>query len=598
MRRSHKSKPRNRRSGRPVLVVGLLAIVAVAYCFKLTMRNRFPRSLSEVQYVPRPPGSVTFTKDVAPIIFNRCTGCHRPGQSAPFPLVTYAEVKKRARQIVEVTERRFMPPWLPEPGIVKYAEERILSATELGLLRQWAEDGAIEGSPEHLPPPTRWETGWQLGAPDLVIKMPEPYTLPAEGKDVYRNFAIPIPMDTARYVEAVEFRPGNPKVLHHAAMRIDRTRYSRQLDEREPGPGFSGMNLPETTEVPSGHFLNWQPGKLPYRAPPGLAWRLEPESDFIVQLHLHPSGKPELVQSEIGFYFTDRVPTNATYKIILDWPAIDIPPGATDYVIEDSYELPVDAQALTVFPHAHYLAKEMQAIATFPDGRRQWLLWIKNWDFNWQGDYRYAQPVALPRGTRLSMRFSYDNSTNNVRNPHRPPQRVLFGPQTTDEMGELWLQVLPRSQGDLALLARDYASKQMDKEIVVNQQRLRTNPDDPKAHLQIGKALMGLDRKSEAEQHLRSSIERQPEGDEAHYFLGVLYRLQNRLEAARREFEAVLRLNPDHFRAHGNLGWVLSTQGNALQAEQHFRAALQLNPRDAIARQGLDQLLGAGTQQR
>ena len=186
-----------------------------------------------------------------------------------------------------------MPPWLPEPGIVEYAEERILSVDELGLLRQWADEGATEGNAADLPPLPQWTEGWQLGVPDLVIKMTEPFTLSAEGKDVYRNFAIPIPLSTGPYVEAVEFRPGNPKVVHHAAMRIDRTRYSRQLDEREAGPGFGGMNLPETTEVPSGHFLNWQPGKLPYRAPLGLGWRLEPETDFVVQLHLHPAGKPK-----------------------------------------------------------------------------------------------------------------------------------------------------------------------------------------------------------------------------------------------------------------------------------------------------------------
>ena len=262
-------------------------------------------------------------------------------------------------------------------------------------------------------------------------------------------------------------------------------------------------------------------------------------------------------------------------------------------MIEDSYVLPVDVQALTVFPHAHYLARDMQAFATLPDGQRQWLLWIKDWDFNWQGDYRFARPIALPKNTRLSMRFTYDISTNNVRNPHQPPQRVLFGTQTTDEMGELWLQVLPKNPGELALLARAYASTQMKKTVIVNQVRLQTNPEDPKAHLQIGKALLGLGKMAEAEPYFRTAIERHPESDEAHYFRGLLFRIQNHLDEARQEFDAVLRLNPDHFRAHGNLGWIYSAQNNSLQAEEHFRAALRLNPADAVARQGLDAVLQA-----
>jgi hypothetical protein len=565
---------------------------ALAAGVTLLVRHRHAPSSSNnvaasVRYVARPPGAVTFAKDIAPIVFDRCATCHRPGQSAPFPLLNYADVQKRARQIVEVTERRFMPPWLPEAGLVDYADARVLSVDELGLLRQWAGEGASEGNAADLPALPQWSESWQLGKPDLVIRMPEPFMLPAEGKDVYRNFAIPIPIDGGRTVEAVEFRPGNAKVVHHAAMKIDRTRYSRELDAREGGPGFGGMNLPETTEAPSGHFLNWQPGKLPYRAPPGLGWRLGPNTDFVVQLHLHPSGKPEPVQSEVGFFFTDRAPTNSTFKIILDWPAIDIPPGATNYVIEDRYVLPVDVRAFAVFPHAHYLAREMQAFATLPDGTRRWLLRIRDWDFNWQGDYRFAQPILLPKGTALQMRFTYDNSTINARNPHQPPQRVRFGPQTTDEMGELWLQVLAAGEKELGILAQDYSLKQVEKAIAVNQQRLRSDPDDPKAHLQIGRALLSLGKGDEAQPYFRTAVTRQPDKDEPHYFLGLTLRMQRQLAGARQEFETALRLNPNSYKAHGNLGMICFDLGDLVQAEVHFQAALRLNPDDQIARNGM-----------
>jgi len=596
--RARKGRSNRRRSISVVAIVGGSLVLAITIGFVIARRREPPlpqpaAGQPGARYVARPTNTVTFTRDIAPIVFKHCATCHRPGQSAPFPLLAYDDVKKHARQIVEVTGRRFMPPWLPEPGLVEYAEARVLSVDELGLLRQWADEGATEGKPADLPALPQWPEGWQLGTPDLVVQMPEPFALGPEGKDVYRNFTVPIPGTVPRYVEAVEFRPGNPRVVHHSAMKIDRTRYSRGIDERDPGPGFAGMNLPETTEAPGGHFLNWQPGKLPYRAPAGLAWKLAPDTDFVMQLHLHPTGKPETVQAEAGFFFTDRAPTNSTFKIILDWPAIDIPAGATNYVIEDRYVLPVDVQALSVFPHAHYLAREVQSFAILPDGTRRWLLSIKDWDFNWQGDYRFAQPVLLPRGTTLQMRFTYDNSTNNTRNPHHPAQRVVFGPQTTDEMGELWLQVLPGNENDLANLARDYTSKQLEKAVAVNEQRLRSNAQDPNAHLQLGRALLGLGRAVEAQPHFQRVIELDPINDEPHYFLGVTLRMQKQLVPARQEFETALRLNPNSYKAHGNLGLICYEQGEMLQAEEHFLAALRLNPEDKFAQANLEALLRA-----
>jgi tetratricopeptide (TPR) repeat protein len=350
------------------------------------------------------------------------------------------------------------------------------------------------------------------------------------------------------------------------------------------------MVLPETTEAPSGQFLNWQPGKLPYRSPPGLGWRLEAGSDFIVQLHLHPSGKPESVQPEVGFYFTNQHPTNSTYKIILDWPAIDIPPGATDYFVEDHYVLPVDVQALMIFPHAHYLAREMQAFAVMPNGRRQWLLWIKDWDFNWQGDYRFARPIPLPKGTALHMRFTYDNSTNNVRNPHHPPRRVVFGPQTGDEMGELWLQVLPNNARERSVLAQDYLNKQVEKTVAVNRERLKADPHNTGAQVQLGKALWFQGKTLEALLHLQTAVEHDPNNEEAHYFLGLIFRVQKQFARAQDAFETVAKLNPGSFKAHGNLGLVFLEQGELVKAEAHFLEALRLNPEDVVARQGLETL--------
>ncbi|HYV28634.1 MAG TPA: hypothetical protein VFA77_13945, partial [Candidatus Eisenbacteria bacterium] len=205
-----------RANGRVLLVLALASLAAI---LGAVVRWKGPARVvdrASDSYTKRPAGTITFATDIAPIIYRRCSVCHRPGQAAPFSLLTYAEVKKRASQVIEVTERRYMPPWLPTHGLVEYAEERMLTVEELGLLRQWFDEGASEGDPARLPSAPQWTEGWQLGKPDLVVRMPAPYILNPEGKDVYRNIVLPIPLELARYVEAVEFRPGNPRIVHHA----------------------------------------------------------------------------------------------------------------------------------------------------------------------------------------------------------------------------------------------------------------------------------------------------------------------------------------------------------------------------------------------
>ena len=412
-------------------------------------------------YVPRSPGTLTFTRDIAPIIFRNCAVCHRPSGSGPFPLLTYGDVKRQARQIAAFTKSRFMPPWLPEPGDLEFAAERRLSVDQIGRVGQWVEEGAMEGNPSDLPPAPVWKEGWQFGEPDLVIRMDESYTLPAVGRDVFRNFVIPIPVSTGRYVVGMQLQPGNPKIVHHAVLMIDRTPASRHLDEQDPGVGFNGMFTPSSAHNPDGHFLGWTPGKVPFKVPEEMAWRLKKGSNLLLQFHMLPSGRPEQIEARAGFYFTDKPPTQIPVLIRLGSRTIDIPAGEKDYRIEDTYRLPVDVEVLSVYPHAHYLAREMKGIATFPDESQATLLHIKEWDFNWQDEYRYAQPVRLPRGTILSMGFTYDNSAANVGNPHTPPRRVLYGPESSDEMRDFWVQLLPENGEDLEVLRRDFAAKEL-----------------------------------------------------------------------------------------------------------------------------------------
>jgi len=357
---------------------------------------------------PSASAQVTFSRDVAPILYEHCVSCHRPGEIAPFSLLTYDEARPEARAIARATRDRTMPPWKPEPGFGDFAGAHRLTDVELDTIQRWVDGGAIRGDPSTLPQPPKQIDGWRLGQPDLIVTLPDPFVLAAGGSDVLRNFVIPIPIGTTKFVRGIEFRPGNSRVVHHANMRIDPTASSRALDEADAGPGFNGLIA--AGNFPDGHFLGWTPGQVPPLLPDGLSWRLEANSDLVLQLHMHPATGAEVVQPSVGFFFTDRPPSRTPLMLRLGRQNIDIAPGASNYVVEDRYVLPVPVELLSVQPHAHYRAREIRGQATLPDGRTQPLIWIKDWDFNWQDVYRYREPLALPKGTILSMQFTYDNS--------------------------------------------------------------------------------------------------------------------------------------------------------------------------------------------
>ncbi len=569
---------------RPLLIAAsALAIGAAVWATGLLRR---PEPIAAVPKVPARP---TFQHDVAPIIQQHCSPCHQPGQAAPFPLLAYTDVKKRARDIRDVVERRIMPPWLPDHTDGPFVGQRSLSPEQIQVITRWVDQNAEEGATT-VPMTPLASDEWQLGKPDLVIRMAKAFPLPADGPDVYRNFVIPIPIAARRFVRGIELQPGNQRIVHHAFMRIDTTRESRRRDEEDGGLGFGGLHTPVSAQTPPGQFLSWQPGKLHTFAPRGLAWTLETNSDLVLQMHLRPSGKPELLQSSVAFYFTDQPPTNTPFKVGLRNFAVDVPAGVTDHAVRETYTLAADVELLSVLPHAHYLGRRLDALATLPDGKQRSLLRIANWDFNWQGDYLFQQPVFLPRGTTLSMIWHYDNSTNNARNPYNPPRRVRYGLQSDDEMAELWFQVVPRDAEGLTALTRYDQPRVFREAIAYNQYLLGLNPRDSRAHNEIGKAQLFLGQYTNAEPTLRSAAALDPLFDEPHYFLGLLFRMQNKLPEAATEFASAIRLNPANAKAHGNLGLVLMDQGAIDMAERYLQAALQLNPQDHIATEALREI--------
>lgn len=568
-----------------------------------------------------PPAAPTFNRDVASIVRARCAPCHRPGESAPFSLIEYDDVRSHARQIVTVIRNGVMPPWLPAPGYGAFAGERRLTPGEIALLERWVEQGAPEGAPGDRRAPPDWPRGWRLGTPDLVIQLSEPYLMPESGSDVFRNFVIPIPLDSTRYVRGMEIRPGAAGVVHHATILIDRTRASRRLDADDPQPGYEGM-FSEGARNPESHALGWTPGMTPALDPPGIAWRLEAGSDLVIQLHMIPSGKPEPVRPSVGFFFAATPPSRMPIDFRLGSKTIDIPAGKADYTIEDSFMLPVDVDLLSVYPHAHYRATDMKAWATRPDASREWLLWIKRWDFKWQDQYRLATPVRLAKGTVVSMQYTYDNSAANPRNPRNPPEPVLYGPQSSDEMGDLWLQFLPVVPSDAAAIARAYMERELVKNIASAEmmaarhprdanwlnglgaryieagrlaegiarldEAVRIAPGHAEAHHNLGLGLRQRGSLDEATAHLRRAATLAPANDRVHYSLATALVDGGREEEAIAHFRRALAINPDAAEAHNDLGVALASRGLVDEALEHFERALAIRPDYADARKNLE----------
>jgi len=394
-----------------------------------------------------PDARITFAETIAPIVYANCVTCHRPGEAAPFPLISYEDVAKRGTLIAKVTESRYMPPWHAEPGFGEFVGERRLTDAQIATIAAWVTQGMPRGDETRMPRlPEFPADGWRLGQPDLILEMPIAFDVPASGPDVFRNFVIPTKLTEDKWVRGIEFRPIARKVVHHALFAQVPGGSRANVDGVDGRPGFGGLSAVGFMDRTDPGLGGWVPGAQPTMFTEGIVSRLPKGSDFLLQVHFHPSGKPEFERSLIGIYFAENGGQKDLASVLL--PAvfglgagIDIPPGEKQFTIEDSFTLPGDAKVYNALAHAHYLAKEMKAEATLPDGSTRPLLWIRDWDFNWQDGYSYKRPFILPKGTRIDVTLTYDNSSDNPRNPISPPRRAIFGEQSLDEMGTIGFEV-------------------------------------------------------------------------------------------------------------------------------------------------------------
>lgn len=379
------------------------------------------------------PKKTTYAGSVAAILNRSCVRCHRPGEVAPFSLVGYSNAKKWANSIALATQSRQMPPWKAVKGFGEFRSDYSLSDADIATLRAWAKSGAPHGSEKEPKAPT-FRPGWELGEPDFILQAPKPYHLPAEGQDVYRNFVIKTPFTTDQWVKGLDVQAGNRAVVHHVIVFIDEKGYSERLEakNKDGQPGyttFGGVGF-----LPSGSLGGWAPGLNKGLTPPGTAFKLKAGARLVLQVHYHLSGKPETDQTKVALYLAkEPITTPMRLAWLLDY-SIKIPAGEANYKPVMERKIRQDITLYSAMPHMHLLGKSMKATVIFPDGSQKPLVWVDDWDFNWQMSYALKEPMFIPKGSRIRVEARFDNSAENLRNPSSPPRNVEFGEQTTDEM--------------------------------------------------------------------------------------------------------------------------------------------------------------------
>jgi len=537
---------------------------------------------------------VTFSRQIAPIFYNHCSTCHHTGGAGPFSLLTYADARRWGPLIVNVTQSRFMPPWLPAPGYGDFADDRRLPDEDLRLIKEWVKDGMPEGDLAEAPKPPVYTSDWVLGPPDLILKVTSPTEIPASGTDLFINFILPVPIKQTRYIRAMQIKPGAPRVVHHCNVIIDRTASMRRQHPNDWQKGIPGMEFTfdsGDTFDPDSHFLFWKPDTPALIEPKGMPWRLDPGNDLVLNTHFKPTGKPETVQATVGLYFTDKPPVAHPMLLQLeDDEALDIPAGDSHFVITDQLTLPVAVDVLGIYPHAHYLGKRLEGYAILPNGERKWLILIPDWDIDRQSVYRYKSPIFLPKGSVLHMRYVYDNSAANIRNPNSPPIRVRAGNRSVDEMGHLWLQVLPHP------LPNSNEDPRLLLEQAWMENRLRKNPGDQTALYNLASVDMIENNYSTAEGLYRRILASLPDDVRSLTALGTALDEAGDWQQAQTEYQKALAVNPGYADARFDLAHLEFKHNSYAEAEQQYRTLIVEHPDDATAHNELGAVLIAADQ--
>lgn len=409
---------------------------------------------------------LTFYEHIEPIIAKNCTGCHRPGGIGPFSLQTYQEVAKRSEFVAKVTQIRYMPPFPADRSFQHYANERGLTDEEIALIQQWVAQGSVEGKPLNAKSTVNRRRSTDVTTshstidrgssteqrqPDLVLKMQNAFTVPNTGVEEFRYFHIPTGLTEDVMVEAIEFLPGNRKVVHHSRVMVDTSGRMAGLE----GMHGSDPKLAEFQKIPmADEFLyGWVPGNDRIQFPDGVAKKIKAHSNLILYMHYSPSATFQTDQSEIRLYYTRKPVEREVQSLILHEQHITNPPFLIRANQKASFfmslgPLKEDISAISILPHMHYLGKTFKSFGITPDGDLAPFIKIDNWDFNWQMTYQFEKLVKVPRGTVILAEAAYDNTEENLLNPFKPARDVGFGWNTTSEMMEMVIYYVPYQTGD------------------------------------------------------------------------------------------------------------------------------------------------------
>ena len=392
---------------------------------------------------------ITYNRHIAPLLEANCVECHRDGGIAPFSLEGYDNAKRWHRMASFMTGERLMPPWRAVQGFGAFRDSRRLSDHQIALLASWSENGARRGDADDtMPVSARSPSKWRLGEPDLVLSMAEPFPVPADGEDIYRYFVIPTGFAEDKVVAALEFSPGDAKVVHHVNYLMDYSGRARAEDAKDDKRGFSVFGTGAFLDYNAWGIGGWAPGVEPYVLDKGLGMWLPKGGDLVLEVHYHLNGKATTDRSEVGFYFAREPVSRYVDGVVIGTQNLRIPPGEENYWRHFSMDVPSGMTLTDVTPHMHFLGREFIAIATLPDGSETPLIRIADWDFRWQNTFAYREPVHLPAGSRIDAWMRYDNSADNPQNPAVEPETVTWGWETTDEMSELWIGFVPDSPAD------------------------------------------------------------------------------------------------------------------------------------------------------
>jgi len=403
-------------------------------------------------------GQVTFTKDIAPIIYNNCTKCHRPNEIGPFSMTNYEEIAPWAPTIKYVTSIRYMPPWKADPHYSRFIGERVLTDEQVALIAEWADNGAPYGNASEEPDLPTFPTGSQIGTPDLVLHMSESYTHKGGNEDEYRVFVFPTGLTEDKQISTLELRPGNTRVLHHSLFAYDVTGTAQAMDDADPKYGYDGFGGFGIDDAMNNMFPGYVPGQKPVPYPKGLGQILPAHSDLLMQVHYGPSPLQTKDSSTINIFFKkEPVERQVQNFIFLPIPPylqgdIFIMPANTVKTFHVQYTTPLKVSVFAIWPHAHLLNKSYEVYAVHPNGDTTNLIRIPDWDFNWQGVYSFKKFHVLEPGTVIHAYATYDNTSNNPNNPNNPPAFVTWGEKTTDEMLFLPINYVFYQPGDENIL--------------------------------------------------------------------------------------------------------------------------------------------------